>query len=163
MLVCRLTCARVHVLWCRGTTTTVMSWSLPGRNKVYLKTDMTLQPTDRTEPREKSSKPVSRNRQRVCVYTRAYATWPRALVCVCGYLPVCVPVRHGAPCSANKETLTVLLASTSVPHPPLCHHLLSLPRSHRPAEALLRTRFSVPLSTNATATKEGATLQQAVS
>ena len=58
-------------------------------------TDIILQPTDRAEPREKSSKPVSRNRQRGCVYTCAYATWPRALVC--GYLPVCVPVRHGAP------------------------------------------------------------------
>ena len=64
---------------------------------------------------------------------------------------------------ANQETLTVPLVRSSVPETPLCQHLLSLPRSHRTAEALLRTRFSVPLSTNATATKEGATLQQAVS
>ena len=74
-------------------------------------------------------------------------------------------VRTGAAwCTFLREQGdTDCFAGTRVPHPPLCHHLLSLPRSHRPAEALLRTRFSVPLSTNATATKEGATLQQAVS
>ena len=67
------------------------------------------------------------------MWTRAYATWLPTLVC--GYLPVCVPVRHGAPFSANKVALTALLASTSVPHPPPCHHLLSLARPHLPAWA----------------------------
>ena len=93
------------------------------------------------------------------MYTRAYATWQATLVCA--YLPVCVPVRRGAlffreqsgpDCSAGKHQCPTSASMSPPFHRSagegqcprdafLCHHL-----------ALLRTRFSVPLSTNALAT-----------
>ena len=92
--------------------------------------------------------------------TRAYATWLPILVCA--YLPVCVSVRHGAPFSANKVTLTALQASTSecprdafVPPPYPSRAPTNLPGRGQTAmesEALLRTHLSVPLSTNALGT-----------
>ena len=116
---------------------------------------------------------MSRNRQRACVYTLAYATWPRALVCA--YLLVCVQVRHGAPHLTNKETLTVPLVSTIVPQPTCCHQLLSpaLPPTcpgsfRRPwIPKLCCARIFLCLSPrtpwdNITAAKEDAALQQAV-
>ena len=56
----------------------------------------------------------------------------RTGVCVSGC------VRAGAVwCTfvVNTQTLSVPLVCASVPETPLCHHRLSLPRSHRPAQA----------------------------
>ena len=47
----------------------------------------------------------------------------------------CVLLRCGDLFSRTKKTLTVPLAKASVPVPPWCRRLLSLPRSHRPTLA----------------------------
>ena len=96
---------------------------------------------------------------------------------LCAYLLVCVPVRYVAPSLKIKETLTRPLARASVPErlgatnscaspvlPPTIPGWVSRPWSPK----LCCTRISLCLSPrtpwdNSTATKEDATLQQAVS
>ena len=133
----------MHIVLCQFWNAVVVKYQ---NSQAYTNTGILSNRLIELNLTKQHTRSISRSSKSLRGHTRVRHMATRTGVCESACVRACA-VWFTFP--ANKETLTVPLVRGSVPETPLCQHLLSLTRSHRTAEALLRTRFSVPLSTNA--------------